>query len=232
MRSLEEGLAFVERGDGDAFVAAVEADVVAIEEEALGDAGDVLRRSDLSARSKKIHGDDSSTQHGDVLTRRRCPAPSLWRMIARRRGGRGLGVEAIWLRAVAVACADVVPLHVFADEFDGDGAPAAIGIGLGIVAEGIEMAEVVADRGEGLFLVAPTLGEIGFAAGGCGHALEDGGGDGLESRFARADHVDRNAGGLGEFGDVFGRDHAGVVGAVGEDDDDFAAGIAWRHLLG
>jgi hypothetical protein len=41
---VEEGLAFVEGLDGDALVAAVEADVVAIEEEALhavgGDAGD------------------------------------------------------------------------------------------------------------------------------------------------------------------------------------------------
>ncbi len=47
-----------------------------------------------------------------------------------------------------------------------------------------------------------------------------------------ADHVDDGSGGLGEFGYVFGRDEAGVVGAVGEDDDGFAAGEAGGVFYG
>ncbi len=84
--------------------------------------------------------------------------------------------------AVTGAGADVVFLQVFADQFDGDGAPAVVGIWGWVVADGVEVGEVVADGGEGLFLVAPVFGEVGFAAGGFGHALEDGGGDGLGLR--------------------------------------------------
>ena len=47
---------------------------------------------------------------------------------------------------------------------------------------------------------------------------------GSDSRLLRADHVDDGAGGLSQFGDVFGRDEAGVVGAVGEDDDGLSSG--------
>ena len=81
--------------------------------------------------------------------------------------------------AVTGAGADVVFLQVLADELDVDGAPAVVGIGCGIVADGVEVGEVVADGGEGLLFVLPVFGEVGFAAGGFAHALEDSGGDGL-----------------------------------------------------
>src|SRR5882757_6832419 len=132
-----------------------------------------------------------------------------------RHGRRGaLGAETIGLSAIAVARSNVVFLGVGTNEFYVDGAPAAVGIGLGVVAEGIEMAQVVADGGEGFAFVAPAVGEIGFTAGGGGHAFEHDGGDRLEFRFAGADHVDGDASGLRQFGYVFGRDHAGVVWAV------------------
>src|ERR1700761_3381641 len=78
--------------------------------------------------------------------------------------------------AIACPSADVVFLQVFADEFDADGAPAVVGILRGVVADGVKVGEVVADGGEGLLLILPALGEIGFATCGFAHALEDGGG--------------------------------------------------------
>ena len=72
---------------------------------------------------------------------------------------------------------------------------------------------------EGVFLLPPVAGEVGFAAGGLAHALEGGGGDGLGLGLAGADDVDDGSGGLGEFGHILRRDGTGVVGAVGEDHD-------------
>src|SRR4029077_1075658 len=42
--------------------------------------------------------------------------------------------------------------------------------------------------------------------------------------FGGGDDVERNALVLGDGAHVVGRDHAGVVGTVGEDDDDLASG--------
>ena len=95
---------------------------------------------------------------------------------------------------IAVASADAILLHVFADELYVDGAPAVVGVRLRVVAEGVEMGEVIADGGEGLTLITPALGEVGFAAGGSAHAIEDGSGDGIFLGFAGADHVDDGAG--------------------------------------
>jgi len=106
-----------------------------------------------------------------------------------------------------------------------------VGILRGIVADGVEVGEVVADGGEGLLLILPALREIRFAAGGFAHALEDGGRDGLGFGLLGTDHVDDGAGGLSEFGDVFRGNEAGVVGAVGEYDDGFASGEGGRRLL-
>ena len=55
---------------------------------------------------------------------------------------------------------------------------------------------------------------------------------GSDSACLGADHVDDGAGGLGEFGDVLRWNEAGVVGAVGEDDDGFASCEAGGILYG
>ena len=49
-----------------------------------------------------------------------------------------------------------------------------LGVRLRVVAERIEMGQVVADGGERVLFVLPVSGEINFAAGRCGHALKHG----------------------------------------------------------
>src|SRR6185312_5100376 len=71
--------------------------------------------------------------------------------------------------------ADVVLLQVLPHQLHRDGPPAAVGIRLWIVAERVEMSEVVAYGFEGLLLILPVLGEVGLAAGRLAHALEDSG---------------------------------------------------------
>src|ERR1039457_42672 len=126
--------------------------------------------------------------------------------------------------AIPVAGPKVVLLQVLAVEPDRDGAPAAIGVRLRIVTEGIEVAEVVADGVKRLFLVLPTLGKIGFASGDLAHAFEDGRGDRFGLCLLGADHVNDGPGRLGQLGDILRRNQAGVVGTVGEDDDSFFPG--------
>src|SRR5262249_18787775 len=105
--------------------------------------------------------------------------------------------EAIGRWPIAIASADVVVLGTLAHGLDADGAPAAVGIGLWVVAERIKMREVVTDGSESALLIAPAVGEIRFAAGGRAHALKNNCGHGLQPCFAGADHIDRDADGLG-----------------------------------
>src|SRR5579863_2077803 len=94
------------------------------------------------------------------------------------------------------------------------------------------MGKIVADGSEGVLLVFPVPGEIDFAASGGGHALKHGVGDRLEVGFLGAHHVDGRAGGLRQLGNVFGRDHAVVIGTVGEDYDYFSSGEVGGILHG
>src|SRR3981189_3224287 len=79
--------------------------------------------------------------------------------------------------AVSCASADAILLQVLAYELHADGAPATIRILRRVVADGVEVCEVVADGGECLLFVLPSLGKIGFASCGFAHAFEDGSGD-------------------------------------------------------
>jgi SAM-dependent methyltransferase len=133
--------------------------------------------------------------------------------------------EARWLRTVAVAGADLIFLQTVPDKFHANRAPSGVGIGFGIIAERVEMIEVIADRSKGLVLISPVLGEICFATGGGSHTVKDRRRNGLEPGFLCADHVDRDPGRLGEFGYILGRHNAGVVGAIGKHDDDLPAAV-------
>ena len=128
------------------------------------------------------------------------------------------------MQPVAIARANVIALVLLVHEFHADGAPAAVGIRLGVVTQRIKMRQIIADRCEGILLVLPVSREIDFAAGGSGHALKYGVGNRLEVGFLRAHHVDGGAGGLRKLGDVLGRNHAVVIGTVGEDHDHFSPG--------
>ena len=88
----------------------------------------------------------------------------------------------------------MVMLHILSIKFYGDGAPAAVGIRLGVVAESVEVSQVVPDRSEGVMFVLPVAREIGLAAGGFAHSLEHGGGDGFLLRLPGADHVNDRSG--------------------------------------
>src|SRR5216684_1106141 len=92
------------------------------------------------------------------------------------------------------------------------------------------MSDVTADGSKGVLLVLPALGKVGLAAGGSTHAPEDSGSNRIEFRFPRADYIDRNAFGLGQFAYILRSDHAGPVRAVGKHHYYFSAGIRARVL--
>ena len=59
------------------------------------------------------------------------------------------------------------------------------------------MADVFANRREGLLLTLPTLGEVDFAASGLGHALEYGSRNRILFGFVGADYLNGNSFRLG-----------------------------------
>src|SRR5215467_4763451 len=132
----------------------------------------------------------------DRESRARVPAPhNLVRSCRLRVERRGLarGRKARRLQTISVASPHLVLAILFASELDSDRAPAGVRIRLRVVAQVVQMCEVVADGGKGAALVFPTLGKICFATGLCSHALENRSGYRLQLGFLRADHVDRNA---------------------------------------
>ena len=86
------------------------------------------------------------------------------------------------------------------------------------------MREVIANQREGFLLSSPTACKKGSAAGASAHAHKNLSGKRIGLRFPGANHVNRNALRLSQFADDIGRDHAGVVWAVGENHHDFSAG--------
>src|ERR1700733_3937162 len=94
------------------------------------------------------------------------------------------------------------------------------------------MREIVLDGSECAPLIFPTFGKVSLASGGRGHTLEDGGGNRLQLRFLRADHINGDPRRLGEFGDVFRWHYAGVIRAVGENDDNSSAGVLGSIFYG
>ena len=103
--------------------------------------------------------------------------------------------------------------------------PATIWIWLGVIAHEIKVRKVFANRGERISLVLPAFGKVGFAARTGGHAGENGGGRGVQLRFTCADHVDGYAFGLRQLVDVLGRNHAGIIRAIGKNNHDFAPSV-------
>jgi hypothetical protein len=72
--------------------------------------------------------------------------------------------------------------------------PTAVWIREWVIAQRVEMIQVIADRRERLLLFVPILRELSFASGGGGHSLENGGRHGFELRLACADHVNDDTG--------------------------------------
>ena len=130
------------------------------------------------------------------------------------------------LRSISVACADVVLLRVFAHKSYVDLAPAMIGVRCRIIANRIKMSQIVPDGSKRRFFVSPTFGKIGFATRRGAQALKDRGRYRFKLGFRGTYHVDGDAGGLSQFGNILWRHHAGVVRTVGEHDHNFSSRIA------
>src|SRR5579864_7481312 len=83
----------------------------------------------------------------------------LW-LLGSRFGCRGRGTshrESTGLRTIPVPRPDVVLLQMLTHHFHCDGAPAPVGIRLRVVAERIEVREVVPNRGKGALFIFPVL---------------------------------------------------------------------------
>ncbi len=98
----------------------------------------------------------------------------------------------------------MVVLHILAGKFYRDGPPAAIGIRLRIVAECIEVSQIVPDRSECVLFVLPVFRKIGFAAGCLAYPLKYSSRDGFLLRLTCADHVDDGSSRLSQLCDVSG----------------------------
>src|SRR5262249_24623491 len=109
-------------------------------------------------------------------------------------------------------------------QFYFDGSPPTVWIVFGGVAEGIEMADILADGSEGLLLTLPTFGKVDFSAGGLGHALKYGSRNRILFGFVGADYIDGNSFRLGQLTYIFRSHHAGRVRTVGEDHHNLSAG--------
>src|SRR5215469_9450190 len=142
-----------------------------------------------------------------------------------RRGTRFLGTPIPRCRqeAVPVAGTNVVFLQILADELNLYRTPATVGIGLRVVAKGVKVNEIFADRSECLVLLSPVFRKIGFPARGFADAFKCRGGKRVVLRLASADDVDDGSGGLSELRDVLGWNRTGVLGTVRKDDDRFAS---------
>src|SRR3954470_23722644 len=91
--------------------------------------------------------------------------------------------------AVSTSGSDTQLLLICPGHLHRDDAPAAVRARLGIVAERVQVREVVPNRSKCLLLLEPVLRKINFTAGGSGHPLEHCCRYRLQLRLPRADHV-------------------------------------------
>src|SRR4029077_5602682 len=96
-------------------------------------------------------------------------------------------------RPISISRSYTEVFRFLAGQLHGNCAPAAIGIWLRIVAQGIEVREILPDGLESLLLFLPVLRKVGLAAGTRAHALEYRRIHGIFVRFPGADHIDRDA---------------------------------------
>jgi hypothetical protein len=137
---------------------------------------------------------------------------------------RGFGIGFVPPRSalqesISIAGADVVFLHFFSHKSYVYGTPAAVGVSLRIITDGIEMGQIVPNGRKSLLLLGPVSSKVLFAAGGLAHA-----GEGRSSnRFlfgkASAQDVNDSASRLGQLRHVFRRHGTCIVRSVGEDHD-------------
>src|SRR5579872_113514 len=73
--------------------------------------------------------------------------------------------------AISIARPDVILL--FVHQFHSDRTPAAILIGARVIAQRIQVVQIVADRSERLFLFVPVFSEVGLASRRRGHSLKN-----------------------------------------------------------
>src|SRR5580704_165374 len=117
-------------------------------------------------------------------------------------------------RAISRPGAHAIFLAGVGNDFDVDLAESLIRVSLRIVSDGVAVAQILADGFERFHLPLPGFGEIGFAAGTRGDALEYGAGHGILIHVVGGDDVDRDAFVFGNRADVVGRHHAGIVRAI------------------
>src|SRR5690348_7805599 len=127
-------------------------------------------------------------------------------------------------RPISGSRPNAIFFRVFTFHFHRNFTPTVIWVGGWIVADGIQVSQVRADRSKRLFLVLPMPGKISFTARAGADAFEHGCRKRIAFGFPSADHVDGDSLGLRKLTDVFRRDHAGVVGAVGEGHNPSSAG--------
>ena len=66
----------------------------------------------------------------------------------------------------------MITLKALAYQLDCDSSPAQVRVGLRIIAERVQMSEIIPYRRKGAPLFFPILGEVCFASGGSGHAFK------------------------------------------------------------
>src|SRR5579862_6170520 len=79
-----------------------------------------------------------------------------------------------WNRPVPAARTDLVFLKFWIRQLHRDGSPAPIWILLRVIAQEVQMCQVLPDRSKCIALVLPCLGEIGLTARARRHAPENG----------------------------------------------------------
>src|SRR5208337_3596912 len=95
-------------------------------------------------------------------------------------------------RAVAWPRADTELFAGVVHHFDADLTEALVGVGRGIVGDGVRVAQVFADGLERLHLLLPGTGPVGFASGARGQPAEDTAGDGVLVDLIGRDHINRD----------------------------------------
>src|ERR1044071_8159428 len=97
--------------------------------------------------------------------------------------------EARWDRSVSTACANTELLLIFRGHPHRDHAPAAVRICFWIIAERVQMGEVVAYRSERLLLLEPVLRKINFSTCRSGHTFKHCRRNWFKLGLPRADHI-------------------------------------------
>src|SRR6266404_509793 len=83
--------------------------------------------------------------------------------------------KAVRSGTISVPRPDVILLQAFTCQLHFNRAPSTIGIWFRIVAERVEMRQIVSDGGERLLFIPPTLGKIGLPASSRAHPFKNGG---------------------------------------------------------